>query len=159
MKDFVEKYFSNRWKKFYRSLWKMKKKMVSTSRKCVSPTTNKLSIAVIFFKNWITPDFNNGIKKKVQNPFPLARIRSLFKDWIPPIISISRKEGNFWKIWFFLISIMVSTSRNKSCKILSCLGEIVFFYSEFFACGNHYRKVEANFLKKLLCPSRNCFSG
>ena len=43
---------------------------------------------------------------------------------------------------------MVSTSRNKSCKILSCLGEIVFFYSEFFASGNHYRNVQANFQRK-----------
>ena len=43
---------------------------------------------------------------------------------------------------------MVSTSRNKSCKILSCLGEIAFFYSEFFASGNHYHNVEANFERK-----------
>ena len=43
---------------------------------------------------------------------------------------------------------MVSTSRNKSRKIISCLGEIVFSYSEFFASGNHNRNVEANFERK-----------
>ena len=54
-------------------------------------------------------------------------------------------EGYFFKIWFFLISIMVSTSRNKSCKILSCLAEIVFWV---FASGNHYRNMEDNFKRK-----------
>ena len=43
---------------------------------------------------------------------------------------------------------MVSASRNKSCEIIFCLGEIVFFYSEFSASGNLYRNVEANFLRK-----------
>ena len=40
---------------------------------------------------------------------------------------------------------MVSTSRNKNCKVLSSLGEIVFCYSDFFASKNHYQNVEANF--------------
>ena len=49
---------------------------------------------------------------------------------------------------------MVSTNRNKNCKILSCLGEIVFFYSEFFASGNH----GGQFLKKkLLCSQQKLF--
>ena len=44
---------------------------------------------------------------------------------------------------------MVSTSRNKSCKILFCVGEIVFFYSEVFANGNHYwNHMKDNFFKK-----------
>ena len=43
---------------------------------------------------------------------------------------------------------MVSTSRNPRSKILSCLGKVVFFYPEFFASGNHYRNVEANFKRK-----------
>ena len=43
---------------------------------------------------------------------------------------------------------MVSTSRNKICKIFSCLDEIVFFYSRLFARGNKYRNVEANFWRK-----------
>ena len=50
---------------------------------------------------------------------------------------------------------MVSTTRNKSCKILSCLDEIVFFYSEFFASGNHYWNVEAK--KNFFAPIKNCF--
>ena len=41
---------------------------------------------------------------------------------------------------------MVSTSRNKSCKIFLCVGEILFFYLEYFASGNHHwNNVEATF--------------
>ena len=57
---------------------------------------------------------------------------------------ISRQEY-FLKTGFRLFSIIVSTNRNKSCKIRFCLGEIVFFYSEFFASGHHYwNYVEVN---------------
>ena len=38
--------------------------------------------------------------------------------------------------------------QKQSCKILSCLDEIVFFYSELFARGNHFRNVETNFKRK-----------
>ena len=45
-----------------------------------------------------------------------------------------------------LISITVSTSRNQSCKIFFCVGEILFFYLEYFASGNHHwNDVEATF--------------
>ena len=58
MKDFVEKYFSTIQKKTDRSLWKMEKN--PSAEKSVSLTTNKLSLAGIFFKNWISPKFNDG---------------------------------------------------------------------------------------------------
>ena len=50
------------------------------------------------------------------------------------------EEGCFQKLGFFIISIIVFTSRNKSCKILFCLGEIVIFSANgiLFASGNHY---------------------
>ena len=45
-------------------------------------------------------------------------------------------------------------------NILSVLvGEIVFFYPDFFASGNHYRNLEETFKEKFFTPSRNCFSG
>ena len=47
------------------------------------------------------------------------------KNWIPPNFHWE-KEGYFSKNGFFLISIIVFTSRNKSCKILFWLREIVF---------------------------------
>ena len=87
-------------------------------------------------------------RKKALKSFPLAGKRLVFKNCIPPNFH-NQKEGYLLKIWFFLISIMVSTSRNKSWKILSCLGEIVFFYSEFSSSGNHYRNVVVNSLKTL----------
>ena len=52
---------------------------------------------------------------------------------------------------------MIPTSRNNSCKILSCLGEKAFFYSEFFPTGNHYRNVKTNFFKKKLCSQQELF--
>ena len=134
MRDFVEKYFCTRFKKTDRNLKNGEKKWFPLARKPVSPTMNKLPLDGIFFKNWILPDFNN---------VSISRNKFNFKNWIPP--NFHYQEVIFSKIWFFLISLMVSTSRNKSCKILSCLGEIVFFYSEFFDSGNHYRNVEANF--------------
>ena len=60
MKTFVEKYFYNRRKKTDSSLWKTEKKMVSTSQKIRFLNREKLALAVIFFKNWISPYFNNG---------------------------------------------------------------------------------------------------
>ena len=54
---------------------------------------------------------------------------------------------------------MVFTSRNKSWKILSCLSEIVFFYSDFFAGWRKpLSKLGSQFLKKnVFAPSENCF--
>ena len=57
----------------------------------------------------------------------------------------------FIRIWFFLIPIIVSTSENKSCKILFCLDEIVLFSIVvfFYAIGNHYwNYAKAQFLQK-----------
>ena len=42
------------------------------------------------------------------------------------LIFIGRKKVIFEKNWLFLILIIVSTSQNKSCKILFFVGEIVF---------------------------------
>ena len=67
MEDFVEKYFSTGRKKTDSSLWKIENKLLFTNRKSVSPTMKMLSLAVIFFKIWIFPNFNNG--------FPLAEIK------------------------------------------------------------------------------------
>ena len=58
MKDFVEKYFPSRRKKTDKSLWKMEKNPLA--EKSVSLTTNKLPLAGILFKNWISPKFNDG---------------------------------------------------------------------------------------------------
>ena len=77
----------------------MEKKWFPLAGKSVSPSMNKLPLAGIFLKNCVPPNFNNGFHQQ--------------------------KEAYFLKIGFFLISIMVFTSRNKSCKILFCLGEIV----------------------------------
>ena len=73
-----------------------------------------------------------------------------FKNWIP-LISTSRKKVIFLKKIFFLILIIVSTSRSKSCKTLFCLGEKGFFSinSILFASGNHYwNYAEANFYRQ-----------
>ena len=88
-------------------------------------------------------------RKKVLNLLPLAGIRLLFKNWIPSNFH-QQEKGYFLKIGFLLISIMVSTSRNKGCKILLCPDETVFFDSNtFFASRNHYwNYVEASFFKK-----------
>ena len=84
-------------------------------------------------------------RKKALIPFSLTGKRIFLKNCISPNFYF-QKEGHFLKIWFFLISIMVSTNTNKSFKILLCLGEIAFFYSEYFADGNHYwYYVEENF--------------
>ena len=54
---------------------------------------------------------------------------------------------------------MVSTSWNKRCKILFCLGEIEFFSIMVFflpllkLCGSQFLQ------KNFITPSRNCFSG
>ena len=44
-----------------------------------------------------------------------------------PLILTDRKNVIFKKNGFILISIIVSTSGNESCKILFCLAEIAFF--------------------------------
>ena len=48
------------------------------------------------------------------------------KNWIPAKFHWQEK-GYFIKTWFFLISIIVSTSENKSFKIFYCLRELIFF--------------------------------
>ena len=51
----------------------------------------------------------------------------------------------------------LSPAETKNCKIIFYLDEKVFFYSEFFASGNHYGNcVEAIFKEK--ASSRNYFS-
>ena len=75
---------------------------------------NQLSPSKNFsLKNWIPPDFNNGLHKQKESSRILLLARRRFV--------------------FFLISIMVSTSRNKSRKIRFCPGEIIFssIYSIF----------------------------
>ena len=63
------------------------------------------------------------------------------------LISTSRKKVIFKKL--------DSTSRNKRCKILFCLGEMVFFSinSILFPSGNHYWNYgEVNFYRKTSLP-------
>ena len=72
------------------------------------------------FEKWI----KNGCHKP-ENRFPLAGIS------FP-------KQKYFFKTGFRLILITVSTSINKSCKILFCRDLIVYFCLEFFARENHY---------------------
>ena len=89
-------------------------------------------------KNWIPPNFNNAFHKQKES----CRIRAqpeqrYFLKTGFPLISTGRKKVIFKKIGFFLISIIVSTSGIKSCKILFCLCEIVLFSTTFLS-GNHY---------------------
>ena len=67
-------------------------------------------------------------RKKALESVPRQNnvITLLFKNWRPRNFHW-QEECYFKEIWFFLVSIIVSTSENKSCKILFCLGEIVFF--------------------------------
>ena len=132
-------------KSWQESLKSGEKKWFPLAGKSVSPTMNKLLLAGIFLKikfRLISIMVSTNRKKALKS-VSISR-NKVFKNWIPPNFHY-QEQGYFLKIWFFLISIMVSTSRNKSCKILFCLGEIVFLYWEFFASGNHYRNMEANF--------------
>ena len=43
---------------------------------------------------------------------------------------------------------MISTIRKKTFLIFSCLVEIVFFCSKFFASGNHYQNMKTIFKRK-----------
>ena len=60
IKDFIEKKFSIRRMK-NDSLWKMEKNPLA--EKSVSLTMNKLPLAGIFLKNWISPNFNNCFRQ------------------------------------------------------------------------------------------------
>ena len=96
-------------------------------------------------------DRNYTLGKKTLKSVAISRNKITFKNWNLRIFH--KQEGYFLKIAFFLISVMVSTSKNESCKILFCLGEIVLFYSEY-SSGNHYwNYVEANVFKE----KRHCF--
>ena len=104
----------------------MEKKRFSQAKKTVVHLQNNLSLAGIVLKNWITHNSNNAFHKQKESSVPSQNN------------VISRKKAEF-----FLISVIVSTSRNESCKIHFCLGEIVFF------------SINSN----LIAPRRNCFSG
>ena len=56
-------------------------------------------------------------KKKVstsqKNQFSLAGIRLFFKNWMSPMVSISRKKPRHKRIPFQVNRISVSTSRNE----------------------------------------------
>ena len=55
---------------------------------------------------------------------------------------------------------MVSTSRNRSCKIFFYLGEIVFFYSRFFASGAFLKPYGGQVLtENFIALSRNYFAA
>ena len=47
-----------------------------------------------------------------KNQFSLAGIRLFFKNWISPMVSISRKKPRHKRILFQVNRISVSTSRN-----------------------------------------------
>ena len=79
------------------------------------------------------------------------------ENQFPPARTSFAQQEYFLKIGFRLISIMVFTSRNKNCKILFCLGEIVFIFCQWKPllklCGSQFLK------KNLIAPSRNYFCG
>ena len=85
MKDFVEKYFSTRRRKTDRSVKKWRKKKFSLAGKPASPTMNKFPLQEYFLKSeFPLTSMMVFIFRSSKNPFPLAGIRLVFKNWIPP---------------------------------------------------------------------------
>ena len=133
------------------------KKRLPRAGKSISPTMNMLPLAGIFLKNFVL--FQQWFpleERRLKNPFTLARIRLVFPNWIPPNFHY-QEEGYFWKIWFSLISIMVSYEQRQKLQnpLPSRWNSILLF--TVFASGNHYRNVEAK--KNFFAPIENCFPG
>ena len=129
MKDFVEKYVSTRRKRLTARVLRKMEKMNGFHQ-----PKNLLPLARTFFKTGfrLISIIVSTNRKKAPKSVSLRRKRLLFKNLISRTFH-KQEECYFLKIEIFLISVMVSTSRNKSFKILFCLAKISFFYSEFFA--------------------------
>ena len=93
-------------------------------------------------------------RKEALNPFPLAGKRLLLKIGFLPI-SISRKMRLFFGN--LILSNFNNGSHQQNCKILSCLGEIVFFYSEFLLVEPIIKTWMPIFKEKLLCSQQKLF--
>ena len=93
-------------------------------------------------------------RKEALNPFPLAGKRLLLKIGFLPI-SISRKMRLFFGN--LILSNFNNGFHQQNCKILSCLGEIVFFYSEFLLVEPIIKTWMPIFKEKLLCSQQKLF--